>query len=249
MADAPSSGPSRPLPSQYVIEDIDVEDDTEEGQVLLAARYADVEEEELLEVLKKTPALVNCCDDQGRTPLHMAAANGHAGFVRLLIRAGATPEVGNHEGNTALHYAAANNHIKCAKMLLKSGWKASTRNKDGFLPVSIVRDQRGYDEMESLLFEADETLDDANLPPGFGMVVDEQVGEELDELQQATSSSNAVATSSSSMAHNLSGTTSRATPGPRASDEPIPAEFVAPSPQPDNTHALKVGNADMDDVE
>ncbi len=51
-----------------------------------------------------TPSLF--CHQDGSTPLHYAAAFGHAGAVETLVQAGCDVDVRDHACNTPLHLAA-----------------------------------------------------------------------------------------------------------------------------------------------
>ncbi len=51
-------------------------------------------------------ASVDLLDEDNQTLLHLSCAGGHAGVVRLLLDAGATPQTFNSEGLNALHKAA-----------------------------------------------------------------------------------------------------------------------------------------------
>ena len=54
----------------------------------------------------------------GETPLHVAAAHGHATVARALIAAGADPAARTAQlGRTPLHVAAANNHASVVRVL------------------------------------------------------------------------------------------------------------------------------------
>jgi ankyrin len=55
----------------------------------------------------------------GVTPLHAAAAAGHAPALRLLLAAaGANPQAENKLGLTPLHLAAGGNHVEAVRLLL-----------------------------------------------------------------------------------------------------------------------------------
>jgi ankyrin repeat protein len=68
-------------------------------------------------------AQVNSGDEDGITPLMLAAAAGHEETVRELIRLGADVNIKAHPypGDTALYYAVLNNHPGVIKILLDSG--------------------------------------------------------------------------------------------------------------------------------
>jgi ankyrin repeat protein len=56
--------------------------------------------------------------NQTLTPLHLAAEKGYANLIKLLLAAGANPNVENSEGQTPLSYAAENGYLEIVKMLL-----------------------------------------------------------------------------------------------------------------------------------
>jgi cytohesin len=57
----------------------------------------------------------------GRTPLHRAAANGHAEAVALLVELGTNPNIKTGGGLTPLHYAAIYCHVSVIQILLSLG--------------------------------------------------------------------------------------------------------------------------------
>ena len=56
--------------------------------------------------------------NDGYTALMLAAKNGHAGMVRLLLDAGAEANLIAQNGRTALTLATKGNHKEVARMLL-----------------------------------------------------------------------------------------------------------------------------------
>jgi ankyrin repeat protein len=60
-------------------------------------------------------------DFEGRTPLHMAALNGHTLLVDLLISEGADVASRDKTGQTPLHLAAAEGHERVVELLLDKG--------------------------------------------------------------------------------------------------------------------------------
>ncbi|KAL6214786.1 hypothetical protein ACLB2K_014218 [Fragaria x ananassa] len=75
---------------------------------------------DLIEILcKNFPELdVNWVDSDGRTPIHVAAANGHVEMLKFLVSAGGDGEVWDRKGWTPLHCAAEKGHLESTKFLL-----------------------------------------------------------------------------------------------------------------------------------
>ncbi|KAF8275984.1 hypothetical protein TcYC6_0014530 [Trypanosoma cruzi] len=123
------------------------------------ARYNDGDDANLLlAYLSATPSLIGAKDEQGRTAVHLAAANGHIGILEMLMEFGPSPDVPNHEGNTALHFAALNNQLEAARRLLEWGWHASARNVFGKKPIQLIYGKK-YEAMETLLLGYDDEIE------------------------------------------------------------------------------------------
>ena len=68
--------------------------------------------------------------------LHMAAANGHADAIRLLLSKSADPSPKTKEGgNTPLHWACLNGHAAATTALLEGGASPSALNAADRTPV------------------------------------------------------------------------------------------------------------------
>jgi ankyrin repeat protein len=72
---------------------------------------------------------------EGRTPLHLAARNGHKEIAELLIAKGANVNMRDNYGSTALHWAAANNNKPVAEALLSKGAEINARSNNGAIPL------------------------------------------------------------------------------------------------------------------
>lgn len=68
-------------------------------------------------LLSRSPNLANITDDLGRTPLHVAAAEGHEHIVRLLLENGAVSGARDTYGSTPTDDASRAGHIRVLRML------------------------------------------------------------------------------------------------------------------------------------
>jgi ankyrin repeat protein len=68
-------------------------------------------------LLGEERAEVDARNEVGATPLHLAARNGHAQVVRLLLDRGATPDATTSAGATALQLARQEGHEEIAELL------------------------------------------------------------------------------------------------------------------------------------
>ncbi|CAJ1029631.1 Ankyrin repeats (many copies)/Ankyrin repeats (3 copies)/Ankyrin repeat, putative [Leishmania guyanensis] len=137
---------------------------TDVDAFLDSARYNETGDLDLLKAyLEKNPSEVDARDEQGRTAVHMAAANGHMAILEMLFQFDPQPNVPNDEGNTALHFAALNNRVAAAEALLAHGWRPAEQNIMGKTALQLIYEKQ-YNEMEALLMSRDETLD-TYVPP------------------------------------------------------------------------------------
>lgn len=83
---------------------------------------------------------VNATDSRGRTPLLIAAANGHADICRLLMEAGADPSLSDSEGFDALSVAIRNRQ-KEAESVLRASMLLRSRESVGSATENIADDE------------------------------------------------------------------------------------------------------------
>jgi ankyrin repeat protein len=72
----------------------------------------------IMDLLREGDVNMDLVDQNGDTPLHIAADLGAANAVRSLLTLGAKPSVQNSVGNQPSHVAARGNHAACLKELM-----------------------------------------------------------------------------------------------------------------------------------
>ena len=65
-----------------------------------------------------TAADVNACDDNGWTPLHCAVSGGVTELIKLLLKAGADPNILNKEGISPLYISVTNKNTESADLVI-----------------------------------------------------------------------------------------------------------------------------------
>ncbi|KAG7250037.1 hypothetical protein CRUP_009729, partial [Coryphaenoides rupestris] len=100
---------------------------------------------------------IEAVKESGMSPLHSAAAGGHAACVELLLRAGHDPNMMLHqrvrrnyddERRSALFFAVANNDLQCARLLLEAG---AMVNQDPVSCLQVALRQGNYELINALL--------------------------------------------------------------------------------------------------
>ena len=69
--------------------------------------------------------------NEGNSPLHWAAINGHLSVVKHLVKAGNNIEQINSNGDTPLHLAAQNGRLEVVKFLTNQNINKQPRNNKG----------------------------------------------------------------------------------------------------------------------
>ncbi|ROL47523.1 Ankycorbin, partial [Anabarilius grahami] len=78
------------------------------------------EADKVTSLLSKKGACPTKLDSEGKSALHVAAAQGQAECLAVILAHGADVSLQDASGFTALHLAAKNNHPECAKKLLQT---------------------------------------------------------------------------------------------------------------------------------
>ncbi|KAH8263555.1 hypothetical protein KR044_010530 [Drosophila immigrans] len=106
--------------------------DTQNGEGQTPLHIAAAEgDEALLKYFYGVRASASIADNQ-RTPMHLAAENGHAHVIEILAdKFKASIFERTKDGSTLMHIASLNGHAECATMLFKKGVYLHMPNKDG----------------------------------------------------------------------------------------------------------------------
>jgi len=92
---------------------------------------------EVVDWLLDKGADVNLADDDGYTPLMLAAQYGHADVVKRLLKKGANAKARTKTGHTALTLVWGTDG-KVVPMLIKAGADPNARNNDGETPLLVA---------------------------------------------------------------------------------------------------------------
>jgi ankyrin repeat protein len=106
-------------------------------------------------------------DKLGRTPLHIAAALGHAAAVGAMLRLGADKEAQSSEGQRPLHLGAGMDSLPAVEALLHAGAEKEARDINGLTPLHWAASEGAASTAEALLragANKDAKSNDANSP-------------------------------------------------------------------------------------
>lgn len=100
--------------------------------------------------------------DDGQTPLHLAAIQGHTAITKYLLKNQAQTNVQDSSGATPLHEAVRYGNVAIAKLLLSSGANANAKDNLGKTPVLLAIPEESTKEIYSTLISggADVTMKD-----------------------------------------------------------------------------------------
>lgn len=93
-------------------------------------------------------------DQNGSTPLMMAATFGHPQVVTVLLNKGANVSITVDDGATALHCSAQGGYLAATKLLVKASANLEAKlNTTGYTPLQLAA-QYGHSEIMGVLIEA-----------------------------------------------------------------------------------------------
>jgi pectate lyase len=97
---------------------------------------------------------INVKDNQGNTPLHLAAQGGHREVVEFLLSKDSdvnTRRTGYPAGDTPLHTAVRAGNIDIVELLLRNGADTDVKNESGQTPLDIALSRNRKDIIELLI--------------------------------------------------------------------------------------------------
>ncbi|KAF6287479.1 ankyrin repeat domain 27 [Rhinolophus ferrumequinum] len=116
------------------------------------------------EKLAKTPASglgVNVTNQDGSSPLHVAALHGRVDLVPLLLKHGASVGARNAKQAVPLHLACQQGHFQVVKYLLESKAKPDKKDISGNTPL-IYACSSGHHEVAALLLQHGASINASN---------------------------------------------------------------------------------------
>ena len=112
------------------------------GRTLLARACQVGEPEEVRKWLIERPQDINVPDNAGNTPFQIAALDGYAGVVQLLLDAGCDIDCKNIDKDTPLIDAVENGKLEVVRLLLKAGLDPRQTNAFGKEPLDLVNEDK-----------------------------------------------------------------------------------------------------------
>ena len=125
-------------------------DDKEDRQMVLASNNNDFVS---LEGSLQHPRTPNVIDEEGNTPLHYTAKNGHVESTQLLLEAGAEKDAIDFSMMTPLHWATSNSHLAVVHLLIEARADRNPAMQGGKTPLHLAVEKDNL-EVAQLLLEA-----------------------------------------------------------------------------------------------
>ncbi len=102
-------------------------------------------------LLDADPQLLNLRNEDGMTPLNLAAINGSLEAVTLLLQKGADITIGDMDNSQPIHCAAVSGNIQIAELLLAKGATVNDQDENGATPLVFAAGRRHLDMVRYLI--------------------------------------------------------------------------------------------------
>ena len=102
-------------------------------------------------LLEQNPSLLNEKNANGLTPLNLAAYQGKADIVEVLLDMGADMNIGDNENSQPVHNAAVAGHIPVLELLLARGVNIESKDDNGVTPFLFACSYRQLETARYLL--------------------------------------------------------------------------------------------------
>ena len=111
-----------------------------------------------LKILKKetsqlSHALINQCNSDGWTPLHVAANEGHVDLIELFVEYGSKLDARSRNFRTPLHIAAIRGNLGVIQAMLMQGADINAKDLDGNTPCHFCSEYGHKDCLRYLLLK------------------------------------------------------------------------------------------------
>ena len=120
-------------------------------------------DEEAAELLINAGSKINIQDDEGLTPLHLAAKNGFLDVAEILIRHGANVNAIDNQKQTPLHKAAEDGQDEMCQLLLENGAELKVLDVARRTPEMLARRNEHY-QVLTVIASFNESKDDDDIP-------------------------------------------------------------------------------------
>ena len=136
------------------------------------------------QLAKEHPKQLNIVDIKGQTPLMLAAQAGDAELVKIMLEAGANPDLQDIKGMTALHSATKSNSMDCVSFLLAAPCRLDLVTIDGRTPLHTAAWMGNLDAVQQLISLAPQLAWQRDAGENTPLELAEHLLENPDKLEQ-----------------------------------------------------------------